>query len=469
VERLSELCDADDHLLEKWGETQWLAPLPVGQGDFPRISVAPDGFVYVTFRPNSSLMVSKFSQCSAPAGFALLFTQTIDTIANEGAMCPLPGLDRCLSGNTTSSYMLAADDNFPIHLYVAFAENNGPNNDNIIVRDSTDGGTTWRNRQVLNSAVAAPRFMPWVCTAGATAYVTWYDRRAATAAANDLTDYYMRGIYISAQQTGPMVNATLEPEVNLSINPDPQCAGGAQGAQSWPGGVAIQNDSESCSIQPQLAGRCVVPNTGGQGSKQACDFDEGPACPAANEVCSPVGGQPKYGDYTGNACAGGRIFTAWPSGTALSGSPQPTGIRVVTSTVVLPRLTVMKSVQPSGDGGRFDLQIDGSTRVTNVGDQGKTDAQAVDPGTHTVGEVLGSHTAPVYMESIDGDCARDGTVALTFGDSKTCVVTNIRMSRDECLADCRMQFEDCIADSGRPPAPTPAICRAALRACNGNC
>jgi len=204
------------------GGAFWGAPVVIGQGDLPRISVAPDGFVYVTFRQGANIMVSKFNQCSAAGGFSLQpgFPQLVDTVPNEGLMCPLPGLDRCLSGNTMSSHMLAADDTNPSHLYVAFAGYSGPNpnvdhlgNANIIVRDSPDGGTNWRSRQIINTAVAAPRFMPWVCAVNSTAFVTWYDRRAATpaGATNDLTDYYLAGISIPAQQTGSMLNVTLLP------------------------------------------------------------------------------------------------------------------------------------------------------------------------------------------------------------------------------------------------------------------
>jgi hypothetical protein len=435
----------------KNGGTQWGPPAIVGQGDFPRISVAADGFVYATFRAGASLMVSKFSSCASGMVLQPGFPQPIDMAATE-VMCPLPGLDRCLSGNTMSSHMLAADDGNPSHRYAAYSVNTAANNDNIVVSDSPDGGVTWRARQIVNANIAAPRFMPWVCANNGAAYVSWYDRRAATAAANDLTDYYLAGISI--------------PEINLSGNPDPQCAGGAAGANSWPGGTSIRTDSESCSVQPQLAGRCRVP--GGGGSQQPCDFDQGPACPNANEVCSTGGGAPKYGDYNGNACAGGRIFTAWASGTAPPGLARPNGIRIFTSTIVLPRLTVRTVVLPPAQGG-VNLQIDGVTQAANVGDQGSTGPQPVNPGPHTVGESLGPHTAPIYVESIGGDCAADGSVRLTYGDNKTCLITNRRLSREECLADCQMQLEDCISDSGRPPSPTPAMCQAAWRTCRGHC
>jgi hypothetical protein len=38
-----------------------------------------------------------------------------------------------------------------------------------------------------------------------------------------------------------------------------------------------------------------------------------------------------------------------------------------------------------------------------------------------------------------------------------------------CREQCQLDFETCVEESGRPPAPTPAQCRAALRACNAHC
>jgi hypothetical protein len=73
-------------------------------------------------------------------------------------------------------------------------------NENIIVRDSTDGGVTWpaARNVVLNSGGVGPRFMPWVCTAGGAAFVSWYDRRPASLTANDLTDFFGGSAFVDA-------------------------------------------------------------------------------------------------------------------------------------------------------------------------------------------------------------------------------------------------------------------------------
>src|SRR5258708_12629334 len=118
--------------------------------------------------------------------------------------------------------------------------------------------------------------MTWVGTSGSSVWVSWYDRRAATVANNDLTDYF-------AFNTGPL---TVTTETNLSMNSDPQCASG------WPCGARSPNDYNSCSVQPQSG--------------------------------SPGSGCPKYGDYSGNACAAGSGYLACPSPTPHPGlNPSP--------------------------------------------------------------------------------------------------------------------------------------------------
>jgi hypothetical protein len=270
------------------GGNNWTAPLVAGTGDFPRITVGPNGSVFVVYRSGNNLMLNRFSSCSAGLTQQPGFPVTIASVNNVA--CPVPGLDRCNNGNSLSSHMVAVDDDNANHIFVAYATNTAANNENILVRDSTDGGLTWPRVVSVNSSVSARRFMPWICTLGGTSYVTWYDRRAATAANNDLTDFYFASVSV---QAGALQAAN---ELNLSGNADPQCASG------WPCGARAAADFQSCSVQPQ---------------------------PGA----ALGGGCPKYGDYNGNTCAGARIFAAWASATAPPGLPAATGINVYTSTI----------------------------------------------------------------------------------------------------------------------------------------
>src|SRR5262249_13452360 len=137
----------------------------------------------------------------------------------------------------------------------------------LVVNGYPIGATT------VSSAVATQRFMPWICATGGVAFVSWYDRSASVGAPrNDLTDYVLgsalgRG---SGLQAGPIVN--------LSVNPDPECASG------FPCGTGDAPNAPACGVAPVAGGGC-----------------------------------PKYGDYNGNACAAGFVYTAWASATAPPG------------------------------------------------------------------------------------------------------------------------------------------------------
>ncbi|MGI9102537.1 MAG: hypothetical protein ACR2IF_08845 [Terriglobales bacterium] len=235
-------------------------------------------------------MLHKFSNCDSGLAAQVGWPKTVAAFTNVA--CPVPGLDRCNGRNILSSPQVAVDDLDANHLYYVFATSTAASNDDIMVFDSTDGGATFPRSVRINSAVAARRFMPWISTYGGIAVVSWYDRRLATAANNDLTRYFIGG----AAVRGP--NLTALAETDLSGADDNECS-------TWPAATNAITDSESCSVQPQLAGRRSVIKT------TACDFST-PACPAG-ESCVIGRGAPKYGDYNGNAAGGGRMFSAWSS------------------------------------------------------------------------------------------------------------------------------------------------------------
>ncbi len=307
----------------------WTAPVDVDSGFIPRVGVGQNGFVYVVYRSGGNIRINKYSSCANGLVVQPTFPKTIAAV--NDVTCPVPGLDRCNDGNNLSSIMVAVDDTNPNHVYVAYAHETAAGNQNILVRDSLDGGVTWPGPRVVtvNSGVSGVRFMPWICTTGGDAFVTWYDRRAATPcpvppcpANNDLTDYY-------AGRVGLDGSGTLTPggEFKITGASDPQCASG------WPCAPRATGDSESCSVQPQLAGVCCVDNGSGGclpgGSGQRCDFlgPDATACPGA-ETCHRGGGCPKYGDYNGNACAAGRLLTAWASATPPPGITPSGGIDI---------------------------------------------------------------------------------------------------------------------------------------------
>jgi hypothetical protein len=301
----------------------WTAPVNVGSGFIPRIAIGGDGFVYVVYRSGNSVMLNKYSPCSAGMAQQVGFPVTVATVTD--VTCPVAGLDRCNDGNSLSSHTVTVDDINPARVYVAYATNTAASvNENVLVRASIDGGATFDAGRVaqINTTGNARRYMPWACAVGGTAYVTWYDRRfAIPGISTDLTDFFGGSASLDASN-----DLTAGPEFRVSSASDPNCASG------WPCAPRATGDSESCPTQPQLAGVCL--DGTGAGSSQRCDFTSGPACPAG-ESCLLGGGCPKYGDYNGNACAGGRLFMAWASATPPAGVAAGAGIDTFTDSRVV--------------------------------------------------------------------------------------------------------------------------------------
>jgi hypothetical protein len=390
----------------------WTAPAQIpGAGDFPRVAVGRDGAVYVVTVSGNSVLLNRFTSCASGLTAEAGFPVTVATLSGP-VSCPVPGLDRCNDGNTLSSPTVAPDPDDANHLFVTFAEFLTVNDEEIAAVESVDRGLSIKfpGRLIVSNTPLARRFMPWSCSTHGRAWVGWYDRRAASRTNNDLTDYFVS----STRSTILM---------NLSNNPDPQCASG------WPCGTRNANDSESCSVQPELAGFCK--RTGGGGSENRCDFSgpDATTCPTG-ETCQTGDGCPKYGDYNGIACTDNFVIAAWSSATPPLGGAAPSpGINIYAAVVDVTnqtQLTVFKMLEhPDHNHLRlFNLQIDGVIVRANV-NSGSTGPQIVSPGTHRVGEA-GANGTPLsaFTTVIGGDCAADGTVNLVEGDSKTCTITN---------------------------------------------
>jgi hypothetical protein len=183
----------------------WSTPQAVGSGDRGRVTVGPDGFVYVTYVSGDNLMLNKFSSCTGGLASQPGFPVTIASL-NE-IDCPVVGLDRC-DWNSMASPQPAVSKDFAQSVYVAYAEKSTSDNDNIVVRHSRDGGLTWPDRAIANSSTATGhRFFPWICAHGNAATVSWYDRRSATTADPSLTNYFAVGV--SGQTVGTEQNVSI--------------------------------------------------------------------------------------------------------------------------------------------------------------------------------------------------------------------------------------------------------------------
>jgi len=108
----------------------WTARVAVSSGDFPRVSVGPDGFVYVVFMSGNNVMLNKFSSCDSGLVQQAGMPTTVATgvapanCGNGG----IPGLNRCNDGNDLRSAMVAVDETDPSHVFVAYADNSSAAN-----------------------------------------------------------------------------------------------------------------------------------------------------------------------------------------------------------------------------------------------------------------------------------------------------------------------------------------------------
>jgi hypothetical protein len=118
----------------------------------------------------------------------------------------------------------------------------------------------------------------------------------------------------------------------------------------------------------------------------------------------------------GGACAADGTITLGPGEVATC---------TITNTKV-PTLTVVKTLEPSTDGGKFTLNIDGNPVTDCVGGV-SSGAIQVSIGGHTVSESACDGTSlSDYTVVIDGDCDAGGNVTVAAGENKTCTITNSR-------------------------------------------
>jgi hypothetical protein len=199
AETIVVACSADE---KKWNVDATTLAEP--GADFARLNVVPDGSLLVAYQINQPsgkyvFAVQKFSSCAS--GFKPQFDQTFrlnipffpltfklplpvlpESFTN---VADLPGLDRPAASNLS----IAADtsDATGQRIFATYVNENSTGSDNVHVIESQDGGKTWPQDIVLNRSSSGHRFFPWICTTNGIAFVTWYDRRAATASRPDLT------------------------------------------------------------------------------------------------------------------------------------------------------------------------------------------------------------------------------------------------------------------------------------------
>ncbi len=142
--------------------------------------------------------------------------------------------------------------------------------------------------------------------------------------------------------------------------------------------------------------------------------------PGSHTVSETAGNSSNLGNYVAtysSNCQGGHI----------SVSPGASEICTITNQKK-PLLVVNKILVPSNDSGKFNLLVDGDATGTgaNVGNNGTTGIVFVSVGSHAVTETaIAGTNLNNYTTTYSSDCA-GGNLAATWGDYKTCTITNTR-------------------------------------------
>ena len=104
----------------------------------------------------------------------------------------------------------------------------------------------------------------------------------------------------------------------------------------------------------------------------------------------------------------------------------------------MPQLTVVKKiVGGNGTTDTFDVKVDSITKIDNATSTAAVGTSIgpfpVTDGSHTVSETLGNGTTAVptadWTIVFSDDCNSSGVVSVTYGESKTCTITNTKKAK----------------------------------------
>lgn len=261
-------------------------------GDFPKLSVGPDGSFLVAYGvfnlPTYSLNVQKWSSCASgfnPTGKQLQVVKTVTEVTD------MPGLDRNPGGNYSPAF--DDSDGSGQRIFVVYSNEATAGNDDVHVAESTDGGATWARDSIVSTVSTGRRYFPWICSTVGKKFVTWYDRRNSTAASPDLTAYYRSSVF----DNGTPASVGIGTETNVSGVDDPQCSPGFFGS------VRGAIEESGCTNLPAgfiqggqcQTATCALGKTPPCGTLNACDFRAATPCP------TPVGSPPETCTIIANA------------------------------------------------------------------------------------------------------------------------------------------------------------------------
>ena len=90
-------------------------------------------------------------------------------------------------------------------------------------------------------------------------------------------------------------------------------------------------------------------------------------------------------------------------------------------------------------------------------------------GVHDVNETVSAPTLNAYRQTFGGDCSARGVITLTYGDNKTCSITNTLDSTTTCLDICEAQRDVCLDAARETGTPQASLCIERFNRCQSGC
>ncbi|WP_313674317.1 hypothetical protein, partial [Mycolicibacterium sp.] len=160
--------------------------------------------------------------------------------------------------------------------------------------------------------------------------------------------------------------------------------------------------------------------------------------PGAWKLAETAGTGTSMDDYgTAVACSDRGSGNSFPSSDdSVALAPGDDVICTFTNTRKTGQVKLVKKLSPADDAGRFDLQLDGTTKAAGVGDGGASETLTVNTGGHAISEVaaegtsLSDYTSSASCEA-GGQVIASGEVttlelSVASEQAVTCTFTNVR-------------------------------------------
>jgi hypothetical protein len=171
-------------------------------------AIGPEGQIYLSWAVDERIYFDRSLDGGATFGDDVVVARQ-----PGGWVIGVPGMYRCNGWPVTACDV--SNSPYRGHVYVSWADQrNGPDDTDVFLMKSTDGGQTWHSRVRVNDDVgSAHQFFQWMAVDPVTGHISivFYDRRATTGNATD--------VYVATSRDGGATFENIRVS-NSSFTPD---------------------------------------------------------------------------------------------------------------------------------------------------------------------------------------------------------------------------------------------------------